>query len=163
MNDLLRLVPVLCIYSTLFFQGLHTDFACLLFKHIVNKPSIERIEEILRDAVTIEIEFLTDALPCSLVGMNAPAMAQYIKFVADRLLVELGCSKVSLDIHLFSTDYFCNSSFCQIYHCDCPFDFMNNISISGKTNFFEKRVGDYQRAGIMAATNEHQLTLNADF
>jgi len=84
----------------------------LLFKHIVNKPSIERIEEILRDAVTIEIEFLTDALPCSLVGMNAPAMAQYIKFVADRLLVELGCSKVNLDIHLFSTDYFCNSFLC---------------------------------------------------
>ncbi len=76
-------------------QGLHTDFACLLFEHIINKPSVERIEEILRDAVTIEIEFLTDALPCSLVGMNASAMAQYIKFVADRLLVELGCSKVS--------------------------------------------------------------------
>lgn len=75
-------------------QGLHTDFACLLFGHIVHKPSVERIEEILRDAVEIEIEFLTDALPCSLIGMNAAAMSQYIKFVADRLLVELGCSKV---------------------------------------------------------------------
>ena len=76
------------------FQGLHTDFACLLFEHIVHKPSVARIEEIVRDAVEIEIEFLTDALPCSLIGMNASAMAQYIKFVADRLFVELGCSKV---------------------------------------------------------------------
>jgi len=124
-------------------EGLHTDFACLLFEHIIHKPSVERIEEILRDAVNIEIEFLTDALPCSLIGMNARAMAQYIKFVADRLLVELGCSK--------------------IYHCDCPFDFMNNISITGKTNFFEKRVGDYQRAGVMAEITEHKLTLDADF
>ncbi|CAF3270785.1 unnamed protein product [Rotaria socialis] len=124
-------------------EGLHTDFACLLFEHIVHKPSSERIEEILRDAVNIEIEFLTDALPCSLIGMNASAMAQYIKFVADRLLVELGCSK--------------------IYHCDCPFDFMHNISITGKTNFFEKRVGDYQRAGVMSAITEHKLTLDADF
>ncbi|CAF0912389.1 unnamed protein product [Adineta steineri] len=124
-------------------EGLHTDFACLLFEHIVHKPSVERIEEILREAVEIEIEFLTDALPCSLIGMNSAAMAQYIKFVADRLLVELGCSK--------------------IYHCDCPFDFMNNISITGKTNFFEKRVGDYQRAGVMTAINEHQLTLDAEF
>ncbi len=79
----------------LFIQGLHTDFACLLFEHIVHKPSAERIEEILRDAVNIEIEFLTDALPCALIGMNASSMAQYIKFVADRLLIELGCSKVN--------------------------------------------------------------------
>jgi len=111
-------------------EGLHTDFACLLFKHIVHKPSEERVVEILREAVDIEIAFLTDALPCSLIGMNSTAMTQYIKFVADRLLTELNCSK--------------------IYNCDCPFEFMNNISMTGKTNFFEKRVGDYQRAGIMA-------------
>lgn len=86
----------------MYLKGLHTDFACLLFEHIVHKPSVERIEEILRDAVNIEIEFLTDALPCSLIGMNAAAMAQYIKFVADRLLVELGCSKVKF---LFNKKY----------------------------------------------------------
>ena len=79
---------------TFVLKGLHTDFACLLFEHIVHKPSVERIEEILREAVDLEIEFLTDALPCSLIGMNAAAMAQYVKFVADRLLIELGCSKV---------------------------------------------------------------------
>jgi ribonucleoside-diphosphate reductase subunit M2 len=78
----------------------------LLFQHITHKPSVERIEEILREAVTIEIEFLTDALPCSLVGMNASAMAQYIKFVADRLLVELGCSKVRSEFLFFNKSFF---------------------------------------------------------
>ena len=76
-------------------QGLHTDFACLLFTYIVNRPSQERIYEIIRDAVAIEQEFLTDALPVSLIGMNCTLMCRYIEFVADRLLVELGCEKVS--------------------------------------------------------------------
>jgi len=77
-------------------QGLHTDFACLLFKYIVNRPSQERIYEIIRDAVAIEQEFLVDALPVSLIGMNCTLMCRYIEFVADRLLVELGCEKVNL-------------------------------------------------------------------
>jgi len=75
-------------------QGLHTDFACLLFTYIVNRPSQERIYEIIRDAVAIEQEFLVDALPVSLIGMNCTLMCRYIEFVADRLLVELGCEKV---------------------------------------------------------------------
>ena len=78
-------------------QGLHTDFACLLFSHIVNKPPVERINEIITDAVAIEQEFLTDALPVSLIGMNCTLMCRYIEFVADRLLVELGCPKVSTE------------------------------------------------------------------
>jgi len=76
-------------------QGLHTDFACLLFTYIVNRPSQERIYEIIRDAVAIEQEFLVDALPVSLIGMNCTLMCRYIEFVADRLLVELGCEKVN--------------------------------------------------------------------
>jgi len=97
----------------------------------------------------LKLNFLTDALPCSLIGMNSQAMSQYIKFVADRLLTEFGCPK--------------------IYHVDCPFEFMNNISITGKTNFFEKRVGDYQRAGVykradgIAKEVENKLSLDADF
>ena len=77
------------------FQGLHTDFACLLFSYVVNRPSQEQILAIIRDAVAIEQEFLVDALPVSLIGMNCTLMCRYIEFVADRLLVELGCSKVS--------------------------------------------------------------------
>lgn len=76
-------------------QGLHCDFACLMFKHLVNKPSTETITKVIKDAVNIEVEFLTEALPVSLIGMNKNLMKQYIQFVADRLLVELGCEKVS--------------------------------------------------------------------
>jgi ribonucleoside-diphosphate reductase subunit M2 len=92
------------------------------------------IEDIITDAVTIEKEFLTEALPCALLGMNANLMKQYIEFVADRLLVALGNDKV--------------------YHSSNPFDFMENISLGGKTNFFEKRVGEYQKAGVMASTTK---------
>ncbi|KEY64291.1 hypothetical protein S7711_06337 [Stachybotrys chartarum IBT 7711] len=115
-------------------EGLHTDFACLLFSHLKHRPSKERIREIITDAVTIEQEFLTEALPCALLGMNSTLMKQYIEFVADRLLVALGNDKV--------------------YKVSNPFDFMENISLGGKTNFFEKRVADYQKAGVMASTKK---------
>ncbi|KAK1832330.1 ribonucleotide reductase [Podospora conica] len=115
-------------------EGLHTDFACLLFSHLNNRPSKELVRDIITDAVRIEQEFLTEALPCALLGMNSNLMKQYIEFVADRLLVALGNDKV--------------------YMVKNPFDFMENISLGGKTNFFEKRVGEYQKAGVMASTNK---------
>ena len=124
-------------------EGLHTDFACLMFHHLVHKPSEERVKEIVCEAVVIETEFLTEALPVDLIGMNCALMSIYIKFVADRLLVELGCSKV--------------------YNVENPFDFMENISLDGKTNFFEKRVGDYQKAGVMSNKEDNKFTLDADF
>merc|ERR1712109_174047 len=124
-------------------EGLHTDFACLMFHHLVNKPSEERITEIISEAVKIEIKFLTEALPVKLIGMNCDLMTVYIKFVADRLLSELDCKK--------------------IYNVSNPFDFMENISLDGKTNFFEKRVGDYQKAGVMSTPETRKFTLDADF
>jgi len=117
-------------------EGMHTDFACLLFSHIRTKPSKELVEQIITEAVTMEQEFLTEALPVKLLGMNADLMCQYIEFVADRLLLALGQNK--------------------IYNATNPFDFMENISLAGKTNFFEKRVGDYQKAGVMASTKKHE-------
>lgn len=122
-------------------EGLHTDFACLLFSHLKNRPSKEVVEAVIVDAVKIEQEFLTEALPCALLGMNANLMKQYIEFVADRLLLALGNEKV--------------------YRATNPFDFMENISLGGKTNFFEKRVGEYQKAGVMASTKKNNSTENA--
>ncbi|KAI1111568.1 ribonucleoside-diphosphate reductase small subunit [Nemania sp. NC0429] len=122
-------------------EGLHTDFACLLFSHLRNRPSKEVVKSIIVDAVKIEQEFLTEALPCALLGMNANLMKQYIEFVADRLLVALGNEKV--------------------YRSTNPFDFMENISLGGKTNFFEKRVGEYQKAGVMASTKKNVATESA--
>ena len=119
-------------------EGLHTDFACLLFSHLNNRPSKQAVQDVITEAVTIEQEFLTDALPCALLGMNANLMKQYIEFVADRLLVALGNQK--------------------FYNATNPFDFMESISLAGKTNFFEKRVGDYQKAGVMASTNKKEKT-----
>ena len=124
-------------------EGLHTDFACLMFHHLLHKPSEERVKEIVCEAVVIETEFLTEALPVDLIGMNCALMSVYIQFVADRLLVELGCSKV--------------------YNVENPFDFMENISLDGRTNFFEKRVGDYQKAGVMSNKEDNKFTLDADF
>jgi len=115
-------------------EGLHTDFACLLFKHLNNRPSKEAVEAVIVEAVEIEQEFLTEALPCPLLGINAKLMKQYIEFVADRLLLSLGNTKV--------------------YNVTNPFDFMETISLAGKTNFFEKRVSDYQKAGVMANSNK---------
>jgi ribonucleotide reductase beta subunit family protein with ferritin-like domain len=125
-------------------EGLHCDFACLLYnKHIVNKISQIRVEEIICDAVTIEKEFICGSLPVKLIGMNAALMAKYIEFVADRLLVALGHEKV--------------------YHTANPFDFMEMISLQGKTNFFEKKVGEYQKAGVMSADSNKVFSLSADF
>lgn len=115
-------------------EGLHTDFACLLFSHLNNRPSKQAVQDVITEAVVIEQEFLTEALPCALLGMNSTLMKQYIEFVADRLLVALGNSK--------------------FYNVTNPFDFMESISLAGKTNFFEKRVGDYQKAGIMASAKK---------
>lgn len=125
-------------------EGLHCDFACLLYNnHVVNKLPKEQIRQIITDAVEIEKEFILDALPVKLIGMNSDLMSQYIEFVADRLLVELGNEKV--------------------YNASNPFDFMDMISIQGKTNFFEKRVAEYQKAGVMSAKEDQGFSLDEDF
>lgn len=125
-------------------EGLHCDFACLLYtKHMINKLSKETVQKIITDAVEIEKEFVTDALPVKLIGMNAVMMAQYIEFVADRLLVELGNPKV--------------------YNVSNPFDFMDMINLQGKTNFFEKRVGEYQKAGVLQGNEATKFKLDEDF
>ena len=126
-------------------EGLHCDFACLLYNsHVKNQLPKETVQEIIKDAVTIEKEFVTDALPVKLIGMNSDLMCQYIEFVADRLLSELGCEKV--------------------YNSTNPFDFMEMISLQGKTNFFEKRVGEYQKAGVMDGdSGKSKFSLDEDF
>ena len=109
-------------------EGMHTDFACLLYKHMNNKIPNETILEIVTDAVNIEMQFVTESLPVELIGMNSGLMSQYIRFVADRLLFQLGVPKY--------------------YKVSNPFEWMEMISLQGKTNFFEKRVGEYQKAGV---------------
>jgi ribonucleoside-diphosphate reductase subunit M2 len=104
-------------------EGMHTDFACLIYKHLNNKISNETILEIVTHAVKIEMGFVQESLPVELIGMNSALMGQYIKFVADRLLYSLGVPKY--------------------YHVENPFEWMEMISLQGKTNFFEKRVGEY--------------------
>jgi len=125
-------------------EGLHCDFACLLYnKHVVNKLSKEDVKAIITDAVAIEKEFVCDALPVKLIGMNADLMSQYIEFVADRLLVELGCEKV--------------------YNVSNPFDFMEMISLQGKTNFFENKVSEYVKAGVGVDGGGKSFSTDADF
>jgi ribonucleoside-diphosphate reductase beta chain len=125
-------------------EGLHCDFACLLYTdHIKNQLPDGQVYEIILDAVEIEKEFVTSALPVSLIGMNAELMCQYIEFVADRLLLALGCKK-----H---------------YNAINPFDFMEMISLQGKTNFFEKRVAEYQKSGVMSEKETMSFSLNEDF
>jgi ribonucleoside-diphosphate reductase beta chain len=125
-------------------EGMHCDFACLLYNnHIEHKLSKETIRTIIADAVEIEKEFVTDAIPVALIGMNAELMCQYIEYVADRLLSSLGNEK--------------------IYNVENPFPWMDMISLQGKTNFFEKRVGDYQKAGVLAEKDNQVFTLEADF
>lgn len=124
-------------------EGLHCDFACLLFRYLKNKPTPETILTIITDAVKIEQEFLTDALPVAMIGMNCTLMSEYIEFVADRLLVELDCPK-----H---------------YKTRNPFDFMEMISLEGKTNFFEKRVGEYQKLGVLGSPADRVFTTDAEF
>lgn len=126
-------------------EGLHCDFACLIYNKLSNKLTVERIHEIIENAVNIEKEFVVDAIPVDLIGMNSKMMSQYIEFVADRLLVALGYPK--------------------LYRAGNPFDFMELISLQGKTNFFEKRVGEYQKAGVINNGNKENFTFNteADF
>ena len=126
-------------------EGMHCDFAVHLHNnHLVNKVPKARITEILTNALDIERKFITESLPASLIGMNANLMTQYLEFVTDRLLVELGCDRV--------------------YNSSNPFDFMDMISLQGKTNFFEKRVGEYQKAGVMNTDSDAQkITFDADF
>jgi len=124
-------------------EGMHCDFAVLLHnKYLANKVSEERIKEIILSALEIEKEFITESLPVKLIGMNQDLMKQYLEFVADRLLVDLGCSKV--------------------FNAENPFDFMANISLQGKTNFFEKRVGEYQKAGVKNSS-ENAFDMDVDF
>lgn len=126
-------------------EGMHCDFAVHLHNHhLLNKVPEKRIKEIIIDALDIEREFITESLPVSLIGMNAKLMTQYLEFVTDRLLVELGCSKV--------------------YNSSNPFDFMDMISLQGKTNFFEKRVSEYQKAGVLNKdAGETKISFDADF
>ena len=126
------LMPGLCFSNSLIArdEGLHTDFACLLYSHLRVPLAEETVHAIVRDAVNIEKAFILESLPCALIGMNAGLMSEYIEFVADRLLRELRCS--------------------PLYDARNPFDWMENISLQGKSNFFERRVGEYQKAGVMA-------------
>ena len=130
-------------------EGLHTDFACLLYKdYVQNKPSEARIIELIKEAVELEQEFISEALPVSLIGMNADMMKEYIRFVADRLMRTLGYG--------------------DIYNAKNPFDWMELISMQGKTNFFEKKVAEYQKAGVMnaakgAGTNAFEFSTSMDF
>ncbi len=126
-------------------EGMHCEFACLLYRMLENKLTKEAATAIITDAVEIEKEFISDALPVSLIGMNAKLMAQYIEFVADRWLGELGYPKV--------------------YNATNPFDFMEMISLQGKTNFFEKRVGDYQKSGVLnnSGGDSKAFSLDEDF
>jgi ribonucleoside-diphosphate reductase beta chain len=124
-------------------EGLHADFAVHLHQHhIINKVPKERITEILVNALDIERVFITESLPVSLIGMNSKLMTQYLEFVTDRLLVEYGCEKV--------------------YNASNPFDFMEMISLEGKTNFFEKRVSEYQKAGVKSG-GTGSISFDADF
>ncbi|MEJ6710844.1 MAG: ribonucleotide-diphosphate reductase subunit beta [Flavobacteriales bacterium] len=125
-------------------EGLHCDFACMLHNdHIVNKVPKERITQIITEALDIEREFIIEALPVRLIGMNSELMTQYLEFVTDRLLQELHCDK--------------------IYNVENPFDFMDMISLQGKTNFFEKRVSEYQKAGVLGDEKDAGFTFDADF
>ena len=126
-------------------EGVHCDFAVHLHNHhLINKVPKERIRTIIVDALNIEREFITESLPASLIGMNATLMIQYLEFVADRLLVDLNCSRE--------------------YNVSNPFDFMDMISLQGKTNFFEKKVAEYQKAGVKVSEGDSQkISFDADF
>ncbi|KAL8486323.1 hypothetical protein ACS0TY_022652 [Phlomoides rotata] len=128
-------------------EGLHCDFACLLYSLLRRQLHWGRVHLIVQEAVEIETEFVCDALPCALIGMNSTMMSQYIKFVADRLLVALECPKT--------------------YNVENPFDWMEFISLQGKTNFFERRVGEYQKASVMSSlqggSDNYEFNTNEDF
>jgi ribonucleotide reductase beta subunit family protein with ferritin-like domain len=124
-------------------EGMHTDFACLLYKHILHRVRKSKVVEIIKDAVAIEKEFICESLPCRLLGMNADLMSQYIEYVADRLCVQLGYSK--------------------IFNVSNPFDFMERISLEGKDNFFEKRISNYAKTGVGREKTEMVFGLDGDF
>ncbi|RJU89010.1 MAG: ribonucleoside-diphosphate reductase [Candidatus Poseidoniales archaeon] len=128
-------------------EGLHCDFACLLHSSLVKGAGEMKIHQIISEAVEIEIDFVTSALPVSLIGMNSDLMKQYIHFVADRLLISLGATK--------------------LYNAENPFPWMEMISMQGKTNFFEKRVGEYQKAGVMDSSSlgavQQRFSMEEDF
>lgn len=124
-------------------EGLHTDFACLLYGKIKNRLTKSRVNKIIKEAVKIEKNFITKALPCELIGMNATLMSQYIEFVADRLLVQLGYEK--------------------LFQAANPFDFMERISLEGKDNFFEKRVTTYAKAAVGKTASEMSFSTQEDF
>jgi len=125
-------------------EGLHTDFACLLYSMLKNQLPEGHVQTIIKGAVEVEREFICESLNCELIGMNAGLMNKYIEYVADRLLKCLGCEK--------------------IYNSENPFDWMELISMQGKTNFFEKRVAEYQKAGVMAGAQESStFSLEEDF
>ena len=123
-------------------EGLHTDFAVLLYSKLENKLSRDTIIDIVTSAVKIEEEFITQSLPCRMIGMNSELMVQYIRFVADRLIQQLGYE--------------------AYYNETNPFDFMEMISLEGKTNFFEKRVAEYQKAGVKSG-GTGSISFDADF
>jgi len=139
------LMPGLCFSNELISrdEGLHCDFACLLYSKMVNKLPESRIIHIITSAVEMEKEFVSDALPVELIGMNSKLMCDYIEFCADRLLQALGCSK--------------------FYQALNPFEWMEMISLQGKTNFFEKRVGEYSKAGVGGNKDEQVFDLDCDF
>merc|ERR1712019_265589 len=125
-------------------EGLHAEFACLLYGMLQNQLPEDVVHDIIRGAVEVERKFICEALSCDLIGMDSELMTKYIEFVADRLLTALGHSK--------------------IFNASNPFDWMELISLQGKTNFFEKRVGEYQKAGVMAQDDESKgFVLDADF
>jgi len=138
-------MPGLCFSNELISrdEGLHCDFACLLYSKLVNKLSADRVTDIITNAVEIEKEFVSDALPVELIGVNSSLMCQYIEFCADRLLVELGVER--------------------FYNAANPFEWMEMISLQGKTNFFEKRVGEYSKSGVGVDASEQVFSLDADF
>ena len=142
------LMPGLCFSNELISrdEGLHTDFACLMYSKLEDKLSNEVVQEIITSAVVAEKKFVTEALPVSLIGMNNELMSIYIEFIADRLLTALGVPKV--------------------YNASNPFEWMEMISMQGKANFFERRVGDYQKTGVMSLVDggdSHKFELEAEF
>lgn len=124
-------------------EGLHTDFACLLYKHVINRIRRPKLVNIISEAVAIEKEFICESLPCKLLGMSSDMMSQYIEYVADRLCVQLGYNK--------------------IFNATNPFDFMERISLEGKDNFFEKRVSSYVKAGVGKTSEEMSFSTDDDF
>lgn len=124
-------------------EGMHQDFACLLYSMMDFQLEVKEVHDLIKEAVAIETEFITDALPCKLIGMNADLMVEYIRYVADRLCLSLNCPK--------------------IWNAQQPFDFMETISMQGKTNFFERRVGDYSKSGVGLSQKDNSVSFDEDF